>query len=221
MSLNSRKIKSSSNFVEQPITPVDNYPARVVSIIDLGLQDGGEWKGKKKPPKNVIRVTYECSDMFMVDEDGKELEDKPIWLSEDLNLFNPDMENAKCNERYKAIDPECVFDYDWDKLIGQPCTVLTVHKESKGKTYCNVGSVSPYIISKRNKELPELQNKPLVFLLDEPDMEVYARIPEWLQKKITGNLEFRGSKLDVLLKGGAVESTPDEPEDDDEDDWDV
>ena len=54
MALNARKIKSKSKFIEQPTLAVDNYPARVAQIIDLGLQDGGEWKGDKKPPVNKI-----------------------------------------------------------------------------------------------------------------------------------------------------------------------
>jgi hypothetical protein len=209
--LNARKIKSKSKFIEQPTLAVDNYPARVAQIIDLGLQDGGEWKGDKKPPVNKIYITYELVDAFMVDKDGTELEDKPLWKSEDLNLLSPDMDMAKCNKRYKAIDPEEVFDYDWSQLLGQPCSVLTVHKESKGKTYCNVGSVTPYVVSKRNPELPELKNEGKMFTLDEPDMEVFSALPEWLQERIKSNLEFKGSPLDKILNGDSNKATESEP----------
>ena len=203
MALNARKIKSkSSKFIEQPLLAADNYPARVAQIIDLGLQDGGEWKGDKKPPVNKVYITYELVDAFMLDKDGNEVEDKPLWKSEDLNLLSPNMDMAKCNKRYKAIDPEEVFDYDWSQLLGQPCSVLTIHKESKGKTYCNVGNVMPYVVSKRNPELPELQNEGRMFTLDEPDMEVFATLPEWLQERIKSNLEFKGSPLDIALNGG-------------------
>jgi hypothetical protein len=203
MALNARKIKSKSKFIEQPILAVDNYPARVAQIIDLGLQSGGEWKGEKKPPVNKIYITYELVDAFMVDKDGAELEDKPLWKSEDLNLLSPDMDMAKCNKRYQAIDPAAVFDYDWSQLLGQPCSVLTVHKESKGKTYCNVGSVVPYVVSKRNPELPELKNEGKMFTLDEPDMNVFGALPEWLQERIKSNLEFKGSPLDIALNGAS------------------
>ena len=211
MALNARKIKSKSKFIEQPTLAVDNYPARVAQIIDLGLQDGGEWKGDKKPPVNKIYITYELVDAFMVDKDGTELEDKPLWKSEDLNLLSPDMDMAKCNKRYKAIDPEEVFDYDWSQLLGQPCSVLTIHKESKGKTYCNVGSVTPYVVSKRNPELPELKNEGKMFTLDEPDMDVFSALPEWLQERIKSNLEFKGSPLDKILNGDSNKATESEP----------
>lgn len=212
--LNARKIKSKSKFVEQPLLAVDNYPARVVQIVDLGLQDGGEWKGEKKPPANVIRITYELVDAFMVDDKGVEQEDKPIWLSEDLKLYSPDADLAKCNKRYKAIDPTEVFDYDWSQVIGCSCTVLTVHKESKGKTYCNIGNVTPYIVSKRNPELPEIQGNSSFFSLAEPDLAVFESYPDWIKDKITGNLEFNNSPLQLLLDGGTPkkeEFTP-EPE---------
>jgi hypothetical protein len=221
MALNSKKIKTTGgNFVEQPLLPVDNYPARVVQVIDLGLQDGGEWKGEKKPPVNKLYVTYELVDAFMVDDSGNDIEDKPRWLSEELNMFNPDADKAKCNQRYKALDPEIEFDYNWAELVSAPCYVMVAHKESKGKTYANVGIVTPYIVSKRNPELPELQNEPKVFDLSEPDMDVFNDLPEWLQDKIKGNLEYKGSPLQKALEGKTTEPDPQtEEEEEDGEEW--
>lgn len=228
MALNAKKIKGGKgkNFVEQPLLAVDNYPARVAQIIDLGLQDGGEWAGEKKPPVNKLYITYELVDAFMVDKDGKEDEDKPLWKSEELKMYNPNQEKANCNKRYKALDPEEVFDYDWAELAGASCTVLTIHKESKGKTYCNIGNLSPYIVSRRNPELPPLKQEPKVFSLDEPDMGVFGSLPEWLQDKVKGNLEFKGSPLDIALNGGKSEAKSEakpepEPEQDDDSEEDV
>lgn len=217
MALNARKIKSAGKkFVEQPNLEVANYPARVVQIIDLGLQDGGEWAGEKKPPVNKMHITYELVDAFMVDKDGEEIEDKPRWISEDLNMFSPDQDKAKCNQRYKAIDPDEVHDYNWGELLGAPCGVLVAHKKSKGKVYDNVGLVTPYVVSKRNPELPELVNEPKMFDLEEPDLDIFNSLPQWLQDKIKGNLEFKGSPLDKLLQGD--DEPEEEPEQDDEDD---
>lgn len=211
MALNAKKIKGNSKkFVEQPNLPIDNYPARVVQVIDLGLQPGGEWAGEKKAPAHMIRVTYELVDAFMIDKDGNEIEDKPRWISEDLKMFSPDADLAKCNKRYKAIDPECVHDYNWGELLGASCTVLNVHKKSKGKTYDNVALVSPYVVSKRNPELPELVNEPKMFDLDEPDLDLFQSLPQWIQDKIKGNLEFKGSPLEALLSGDAPKTAKDE-----------
>ncbi|MOA43842.1 hypothetical protein D3C78_1660410 [compost metagenome] len=48
---------------------------------------------------------------------------------------------------------------------------------------------------------PELVNPVKVFVLDEPDMEVFLSLPQWLQDKIKGNLEFNGSPLQKALQG--------------------
>jgi len=213
MALNSKKIKSKGgNFVEQALLPVDNYPARVVQVIDLGLQDGGEWKGEKKPPVNKLYITYELVDSFMQDAEGNDVEDKPRWISEELNMFSPDADKAKCNQRYKSIDPELVYDYNWAELVESPCYVMVAHKQSKDKTYANVGIVTPYIVSKRNPELPPLVNPAKVFDLGEPDMEVFNALPEWLQDKIKGNLEYTGSPLEELLGGKPKASKKAKPE---------
>ena len=205
MSLNARTIKQakSKGFVEQPLLEVAVYPARVVQMIDLGLQDGGEWKGEKKSPVNKIHVTYELVDSFLVDADGAEVEDKPRWVSEELKIFSPDVDKANCNKRYQAIDPDLVHDYNWAEVITNPCNVMIIHKESKGKTYANVGTITPYIVSKRNPELVPLQNEAKVFDLAEPDMDVFESLPQWIKDKIVANLEFKGSPLDKALNGSA------------------
>lgn len=213
MALNTRKIKTKGkNFVEQDVLPVDNYPARLVQVIDLGLQSGGEWKGEKKPPVNKIHVTYELVDCFMLDKDGEEVLDKPRWLSEDLNMFGPDADKAKCNQRYNAIDPECLQDYDWAAVVGNSCNVMVAQKESKGKTYANVGLVTPYVVTKRNPEMAPLVNPTKVFNLEFPDIEVFESLPNWIQDKIKANLEFKGSPLQALLEGAPEEEEEDEPE---------
>ena len=225
MALNAKKIQGKKNFVEQDNLPIDNYPARVVQVIDLGLQDGGSWAGEKKPPVNKLRVTYELVDAFMLDEDGEELEDKPRWISEDFPMYGPHADKAKCNARYKAIDPTLVHDYNWAELLGSPCMVMTTQNESGGKVYDNVGLVTPYIVSKRNPELPPLKNDPKAFDLEEPDMELFNSLPEWLQDKIKGNLEFKGSLLEELLGGAkqkkakpAAAKAKTEPDGDEEED---
>jgi hypothetical protein len=45
-----------------------------------------------------------------------------------------------------------------------------------------------------------------VFDLDEPDMEVFNALPDWIKDKIKGNLNFQGSPLQAALeKGGKQE----------------
>lgn len=218
MSLNAKTVPKAGGGNKQPILDIGTYPARVVRIIDLGLQPQRPFKGKDKPPAHEVNISYELLDAFMVDEDGNEQEDKPRWIHETFPLHNLSADLAKSTKRYMALDPNMDFDGDFTKLIGIPCNVTVVHGQGKGqnagKIYENIGGVSA-MRDKDAKRAPELVNEGQVFTLDDPDMEVFNGFPQWLQDKIKSNLEFGGSKLEMAL-GGESESMPTEEASDEE-----
>ena len=222
MGLNARKESSgnSGDFVPQEIIENGTYPGRLVQIIDLGVQPQRPYQGQEKPPVHMIDTTYEFSDEFMKDEDGEEIEDKPRWISESFPFYGLDVDRATSTKRYYALDPKEVLEGDWPSLIESACNIVVGSYTRKSGKYAGQDANSIMgITSMRSKEaakLPPLVNKPKVFLLDEPDMEVFGSLPEWLQDKIKGNLEYKGSKLEALLEGKEQSVDIDE----DEDDWD-
>ena len=150
----------------------------------------------------MVDLTYELLDVFMVDEEGKELEDKPRWISESFPVYSLDADLAKSSKRYHALDPNMDFDGDMTQLVGQPCMVTIVHGENRKnpeRPYENIGNVS-VMRAKEVAKAPELVNEPTVFVLDDPDMEVFKKLPQWLQEKVKGNLEYAGSPLQALLE---------------------
>jgi hypothetical protein len=204
MSLNARNIKSASKGPEQPALDSGSYPARTVQIIDLGVQPQRPFKGEEKPPAHEVMLTYEFADEFMLDEAGEEIVDKPRWLSETFPLRSLDADLATSTKRYKALDPKEDFGGDFTQLIDIPCTVLVVQNagtgKNVGKVYTNIQSLSA-MRPRDAAKAPELINPPKVFVLDEPDMEVFLSLPQWLQDKIKGNLDFDGSALQEALEG--------------------
>ena len=225
MGLNAKNAPSAgAKRVEQPLIDVGGCPARVVQIIDLGLQPES-YQGEEKAPCREISVTYELVDEFCVDEEGNIQEDKPRWLSERFCLKNLKAEKAKSTLRYNAIDPAGKHDGDFTALIGEPCVVNVVHNagsgKNAGKTYNNVGSVSA-IRPKDAGKIPPLVNKPTVFLTDEPDAEVFNSLPEFIREIIKNNLEFNGSALQKVLGGKPAAKAAPAPEPDEEEgeeDW--
>lgn len=208
MGLNAKKVPMNGGTgkgPQQEAIEAGTYPARVVQILDLGLQEQRPYQGEEKPPAHEIMLTYEFLDEFCVDEAGEDMEDKPRWLSETMPLRNLESDLAKSTKRYKALDPNDVHDGDFIALIGTPCMVTVVNNPGKGKnadkTYTNIVGVST-MRPKEAKKAPELINPSKIFLLDEPDLEVLGSLPDWLQDKIKGNLEFRGSVLEHTLEGG-------------------
>lgn len=198
--------KQESKRTVQPLLQVGGYPARVVGLIDLGIQKQKPYLGKAKPPVPKIMLTYELTDAFMVDEEGNELEDKPRWISEILTFCPVSQDKAKSTQRYLAIDPDKKFDEDFSKLINEVCTVnIIINKdESSGKVYENVGNIVG--MRERDKlKVPALKNEPQLFLLDEPDMELWEKLPKFVKDKI---LEAENIADTVLGKKLGVKSEP-------------
>jgi hypothetical protein len=211
-------------FKAQDPMELGNYPTRLVQVIDLGLQPQRPYQGQEKPPCREIFTTYEFLDEFMKDEDGNDIEDKPRWLSETLPLKNLSVDNAKSTKRYKALDSSNEHKGDWQQVLGTPVTVTITADEGKGnnagKIYNNIASTAP-MRAKDADKAADLVNPPKFFDLDEPDMTIFLSLPEWLQEKIKGNLNFKGSKLESLITGAPVAvdtpSAPDAPEVDEND----
>lgn len=207
MSLNAKNKKQQAKGpAQEPLDP-GTYPCRVVQVLDLGVQTQKPYDNKPKAPVQEIMVTYEFLDEFCLDEDGEIQEDKPRWLSETFPFHSLDADLAKSTKRYKSLDPQEVYEGDFTQLVGTPCMVTVVHNAGKGanagKVYQNIASVST-MRPKEAAKAPELINEPKVFVLDEPDMVIYKSLPDWLQEKIAGNLEFEGSPLQKALEAGDV-----------------
>lgn len=203
MALNASKVKSTGG-PRAPILDDGAYPARLIAVIDLGLQPQ-EFKGESKPPKQEIQTIYESCDEFMPGEDGEPDESKPRWFWESFPLNHIKSERAKSTARYLALDPNLEYDGDWVEMIGRPVLIgLIKTKGRDGNEYNNIGGTST-MRAKEAAKLPELVNDPIVFDLSQPDVEVFLSLPERIQEKIKNSLEFEGSKLDKLLadhKGG-------------------
>ena len=165
------------------------------------MQAQRPYQGKDKPPAQEIMLTYELVDTFMLDEDGKELEDKPRWISETLPFYGLYADKAKSTQRYNALDPSGEFDGDFAKAIGTPINVTIVNNAVGDKVYDNIATISAMRPRDADK-CPELVNPSKLFDLDNPDMEVFNALPEWLRDKIKSNLNYKGSPLEQVLNGG-------------------
>jgi hypothetical protein len=222
MGINAKKIASTGGSKGPKQEPIDagTYPVRVAQILDLGLQPQRPFQGQEKPPAHELMITYEFLDEFCLDEDGNEDETKPRWLSETLPLRSLQADRAKSTQRYYALDPSEDFGGDFGQLVGMPAVVTIVQNAGKGKNAGNVYNNITALSSMRPKDAskaPDLVNPPKVLDLDEPDMEIFGSLPDWIQDKIKANLEFNGSALQRAL-GGEPAAT-DDNDDGGDDDW--
>lgn len=201
MSLNAKEAQGGNG---NTITPLEagTYPARLVQVVDMGLQPQRPYQGEEKKPANEILLTYEFVDEFMKDEDGNDIPDKPRWISENMPLFNLNADRAKSTLRYMAFDPTVDAGGDWAKLVGMPVNVTIVQNPGKGKNsdrvYENVAGISA-MRAKDKEKCPALINEPVSFNLDEPDMDIFLHLPKWVKDKVMTNMEYKGSTLDHLI----------------------
>lgn len=201
MGLNANNIKmpkKESKFKPAEALDAASYPARVVRVLDLGLQAQKPYQGQEKPNVHMVDITYELTTEFLFDANGEEDPTKPRWISEQLPFYSLEVERAKSTQRYNAIDPKGVAGGDFTQLTGMPCVVtLNQYKTKTGGDIRNgVSMVTPIM---KGVVLPDLVNEPKTFILDDPDLEVLGSLPQWLQDKIKGNLEFKGSTLEEAL----------------------
>lgn len=223
MALNTKNLpRTGGKFKRPPALEEGNYPARLVQIIDLGTQPQRAWKGEEKPPKPMIHTTYEVLDEFMKDEEGNDMEDKPRWISEELAMNPLSSDLANSTKRYISLDPKLEHDGDWAMLAGAPCMItLSADKDKKGNknddgtpvVYNNISSTQ----TMRAKDISKaegLKNPVKVFDMSDPDMDVFNALPDFLQSKIKGALDFGGSPLEKALGGEPKEDLPVEPQDD-------
>ena len=208
MGLNASTVKSTGTKKDYAPLDIGNYLARLVQVIDLGLQTQRPYNGQEKPPVHEVMLTYELGTEFLQDDDGNDMEDKPRWISESIPLHNLTQDLAKSTKRIKAIDPKLEFGGDLEQMVSMPCTVTVTHNPNKkdpSKVYVNVGNVTPPM---KGIPVPELVNPAKVFNLEEPDLEILGSLPEWVQDKVKANLEFNGSVLAGMLGGGDANPVP-------------
>lgn len=210
MGLNASKKEAPKGGNFQPIE-AGNYIARLVQVVDLGVQAQRPYKGEAKPPVQEVMLTYELCSEFLKDEDGNDIEDKPRWISERMPFHSMQADRAKSTARIKALDPSNQFNGDLAKMVGRAVTVTVVQSPSKKdptKIYSNVGNVTPAM---KGIPVPELVNPSKVFDLTEPDLEIFGSLPDWIQETIKENLEYNGSKLEQLV-GSEPKTEPQDPQ---------
>lgn len=189
MAIGARKAKKKAS--DQP--QVGTHAGRLVGIVDLGEQPGFNYQGKDIEPQHQITFTYELPKSKM--QDGR-----PHFTSEDMqnsDFFDPKKGLAsKLMKRVYALDPSgntSNHGANLETLLTAPC-MIEVGANDKGYTKIKnvTGVPSDYPI-------PELTNDVFVFTLDDPDVEMFRRFPEFVQKKILSNLNYEGSKLQKRL----------------------
>ncbi len=167
------------------LVPAGVYLARCYKMVDMGTQKVVSKKFGTKEVRQVI-LYWE----LLQDDDGGKvaMEDgRPFSISKTYTLSM----NSKANLRadlnsWRGVpftDAEAEG-FDITNLLDKYCKLQVVHNKSGDKVYANVGSIMT------TKKTAEGVNEVVGFSISDPDMEVFAKLPEWLQGKIRESAEW-------------------------------
>lgn len=206
MSLNAKKVETGGG-KKAALIEIGTYPVRLAQVIDLGVQTRKPFKGEDKDPIQMLWVTYELTSEFMKDDEGNDDLERPRWISESFPFFNLSADRAKSTARYLALDPSMTCEGNWDQLLGAAGALTVVHNQAGDRTFANVGSVSPIM---KGMVVEDLKNPSVVFSLEDPDIEIFNALPDFLQERIKDNINYEGSLLDNRLNGSSSTAEPPE-----------
>lgn len=203
MNFNSSKKKSSSG--KNGRVEDGTYMARIVQVVDLGVQKG-EYKGEEYIRPEVM-ITFE----FPTETLTIEGEEKPRWLSRQYTVSMN--EKSALYSLVNAADPDGKATKKGSNAKGLLSLPVMVTVGSTATGNAKVVGVSRMM---KGMSIPELYNDPVFFELDSNDTankQAFEGLPDWLKEKIQTSMNFSTSKFAQggtpnPDQGGGVEDNP-------------
>ena len=177
-------IGGDSNYSNK-IAPVGMHLARIYQIIDLGTtEQTGQFGGKKRKVQILFELPLETA-VF-----DPEKGEQPFYAR---NMYTLSMhEKSTLRKDVHSMLGKQLTDaeaktFNIFNLIGRECMVNIIHRPSGDKVYANIQTITPV---PKGMVCPPAVNPPLVFSTQQPDMEIFRKLPEFVQDKIKLSDEF-------------------------------
>lgn len=198
-------------------TPPGLHLARCYRIIDKGTQKS-EYLGQVKYLRKVM-LGWE---IHAVKEDGSPLrmkDGRPFAMFKNYTLSWAEKANLRADLqswRGKPFSQEEMRRFDLKTILGAWCMLNVIEKQGKdNKMYVNVDGITPVPAIIKQAGLPTAVNKNEVFMLDQPNMEMFQTFSDNLKKSIMSSPEWE--KLNNKPQQGAASAPPASGLDDDDD----
>lgn len=179
------------------LVPAGVYLARCFKMIDLGTQTEESKKFGTKTARKIM-LYWE----LLQDDDGNPVtmkDGRPFSIS---NTYTWSMHKKATLRsvlnawRGEPFTEDEANEFEISKLLDKFCKLQVVHNKSGDKTYANVGTIMS------TNKTAEGVNDLVSFSVDDPDMEVFESLPEWIQQKIEDSPEWDSEepKADVEIE---------------------
>lgn len=189
-------------------TPVSAgvHLARLYRIIDLGTQKS-EYEGKI----NYLHKVKFVWEVHSEDDTGKPLvtdKGEPMVITKDYTLSWGEKANLRKDLeswRGRPFTEEEQRRFDLKNVLDQWCMINVQHKpRQKGGVFANIVGITPVPKVVRQSGLPAGHNKTSMFLVSDPDMEMFETFSDYLKEVIQSSPEWRssGAKKESGQKSG-------------------
>lgn len=171
-----------------------SYPARIVQILDFGMQLETDYKtGEPKTyddgnpiVRHKVWVNFEFP-TELIEIDGVQ---KPKWLGKEFSVSAH--EKSALYNLLKAADPKGTITNKGRNvggLLGLP-VMVSVSSTSGGKAKISSVSGVP-----KGMQVDSLQNPEVLFDLDGDDVATFESLPNWMQERIKDGVDFDTSRF--------------------------
>lgn len=171
------------------------YLARCYLMSDIGTHQISSQQFGTKNVRQVV-IAFE----LLEDElgEGVKMSDgRPFAISKTytLSLHKNASLRADLNSwRGKPLTDDEANDFDLTNLLDKFCTVQVVHNISNGKTFANINGIM-------NTKKTALAVNPIVsYSIEEPDAEMFNKLPAWVQKKIQESAEWVDAEVESNIE---------------------
>lgn len=194
--------------------PPGAYIGRCYSLVDLGTQLTTGQYGEKLQHK--IRIGWE---LFGEDENGQPLtidvdgKGMPLTITKGYTVSLHEkavLRRDLAAWRGRDFTDDEANGFDVSKLIGAYCMVNVTTSETNGKTYSNVAGLTPLPGALKNAK-PAPVHGNVLFDLDKPDMDVFAKFHDKLQEAIKRSPEWAQHAKTHGHASGSGSAPPHEP----------
>lgn len=174
-------VEKSKNFgVEEGV-----YDGRLVTLIDMGIQNRGTFKGEKLADAPIIGMEFE-----VIKEDGSR-----------GKIFKEVVKSGHEQSTYYSIakallgggsraDELLDSGIKADSIIGKPASI------SVGLTSGGKSKITAVTALKKGSTVDEPESELLIFTVSKPDEDVLAKLPKFVQTKLGVKLNKEDDDID-------------------------
>lgn len=172
-----------SGGVQRDVIPAGTHAARCARVIEIGKQYSKLYDNES----NKVIIVLALPHVLVKVGD----EEKQAFISNPFGITISNNDKSSMKQYTRALDPQGEAKNLGD-FLNKTCQVFVRHQEKDDKVFARLDSVAPIL---PGFPVPELDTEPLWFRWNNPDPEVWAKLPDFQKALIKEATNYHGSKV--------------------------